>query len=70
MVTMLTMLSEEELEELEEETIARAAKRDKKVDLPRMRVDGTSVRLLWSIIQEKAERIDKANKLERIDKGR
>ena len=61
------ILTEDELEYLEEETLARASKRDKKVDMPRMRVDGTSVRLLWSIIQEKAEKL---NKPERIDRGK
>jgi len=61
---MVVFLSEEELEELEDATLARASKRDKKINGPTMKVDGKSVKLLYYII------LEKGNKPERIDRGR
>ena len=50
------MLTNEELEDLEDETIARFQQRDKKIDKPKMKVDGASVKLLFKLGIARARR--------------
>ena len=54
------ILTDEELEDLEDETIAKSEQREKKTDKPKMKVDGASVKLLFRLgiarDQEKAKK--------------
>ncbi len=59
----MMILTNEELEDLEDATIAKCQQRNKKIDKPKMKVDGASVKLLFRLGIERARRqIDRSKR--------